>query len=77
MKLAALSTSETVILPVAVCTTSVSVSKEEVEPPTTAASLVPLMVTVMVLAVPSLECTTKVSVALAPVANWFCSDAAL
>ena len=42
-----------------------------------AASLVPVMVTVMLLVVPSAALTANVSVALAPSINWFCSEEAV
>ena len=61
-KVAVLSASVTVRVPVVVCAALVSVKLPVVAPPNVAASLVPVIVTVTVLVVPSAEAAVKLSV---------------
>ena len=77
MNVFAPSTSETANVPLVVTATSVSANWNVLVPVITAASFVPVMLTVMDEGVPSAACTTNVSVALAPLANWSWAEVAV
>ena len=73
-KVVALSTSVMVNAPLVLRTASVSVNAPLMSPPITAASLVPVMVTVTVCWVPSALTAVKLSVYSVPASNWSCAE---